>query len=319
MSQIEFPLFKKFVDAYNGENPPRHLLFGDSVALRVADDDTCKDTLEDLVSAEIGDQSACWISHSAFHSQVFCLFCNCLPKLRHQPRSVIIPVNLRSFSPSWDLHPEYQFLWETAILDDFACGTDGLRQPIQSTPVAKAVFQAIPLHLPSGEIRLIGEFLEIIASRVNNGLDPAWKNRIRDIFTFHYLHNLYPTHRKLRYLGTAVKNLRRGGIGVGLYITPINYLAGTKYVDETFMRCVSSNVEMIENYLRDFGVNVIKGSDLTLGSRKALDPIMLNLAFECDELDFFTPHNATEHLRYPARKSLAVKIALLAKSVEASY
>ncbi len=318
MSRAEFPLFKKFVDAYNGENPPAHLLFGDSVALRVADDDTCNNTLESLVSAELGEQSVCHISHSAFHSQVFCLFCNCLPKLRHQPRSVIIPINLRSFSHSWDLHPDYQFLWETATLDDFARGVDGIRPPIQSTPVAKAVFQAVPVHLPSGEIRLIGEFLEVIASRVHKKSGKEWEIRLRDIFAFHYMYNLYSTHRKLRYLGTAVKNLHRMGIGVGLYITPINYRAGKKYVGGYFEKCVSSNVTIIEKYLRSFGVKKIKGSELTQGSCKGLGAAMLNLAFECNELDFFTPHNASEHVRYTARKSLAKQIALLAKAVEVS-
>lgn len=318
MPHAEFPLFKKFVDAYNGENPPAHLLFGDSVALRVADDDTCHDTLEDLVSAELGGQSACCISHSAFHSQVYCLFCNCLPKLRHQPRSVIIPINLRSFSLSWDLHPDYQFLWETATLDDFARGIDGVRPPIECTPVARAVFQAAPLHLPSGEIRPIGEFLEIIAARVSKESGSAWKNRIRDIFTFHYVHNLYPAHRKLRYLGSAVKNLQRSGIGVGLYITPINHRAGKKYVGGAFERNVSSNIAIIEKYLRNFGVKVIKGSELAPGNRKAFGPSILNLAYECDESDFFTPHNATEHLRYTARKNLATEIALLAQAVEVS-
>lgn len=317
-SQAEFPLFKKFVDAYNGVNPPAHLHFGDSVALRVADDDTCTNTLEDLVSAELGEQSVCHISHSAFHSQVFCLFCNCLPKLRHQPRSVIIPINLRSFSHSWDLHPDYQFLWETATLDDFARGVDGLRPPIQSTSVAKAVFQAVPVHLPSGEIRPIGEFLEVIASRGHKGSGKEWENRLRDIFAFHYMNNIYSTHRKLRYLGSAVKNLHRMGIGIGLYITPINYRAGKKYAGESFEKCVSSNVATIEKYLRNFGVNIIKGSDLTQGGRKKLGAAMLNLAFECNELDFFTPHNASEHVRYPARKSLAKHIALLAKAVEVS-
>lgn len=318
MVKDKFSLLKKLINAYNGENPPAHLIFGDSVALRVADDDSCKDTLEDLVSAELGEQSVCCISHSAFHSQVFCLFCNCLPTLRNQPQSVIIPINLRSFSPSWDLHPDYQFLWETATLDDFARGIDELRPGIESTPVAKAVFQAVPLYLPSGEIRTIGEFLEVIASRVNKDFGSAWTSRIRDIFTFHYMHNIYPTHRKLRYLGTTVKNLTRRGIGIGLYFTPINYRAGNKYVGSSFERCASNNVTMIEKYLRNFGVKVIKDSELTLDCHKSFGPAVLNLAFKCDEPDFFTPHNATEHLRYTARKKLAATIALLARKVEVS-
>lgn len=315
--EYKLPLLKKFIDAFDSETPPAHLIFGDSVALRVADDDACRGTLEDLVAVELGGEGSCCISHSGFHSQVYSLFCNALTRLRYQPRSVIIPINLRSFSLSWDIHPDHQFLWETATLDDFARGREGLRQPIESTSVAKAIFQAVPLYLPSGEIRPIGEFLEVIASRVNRNSGEAWNNRMRDIFTFHYLYNLYPAHRKLRYFGTAIKTLLRKGIGVGLYITPVNYCAGNLYVGESFERCVSANLSMIGGFLRTYGVDVIDLAALKVGEIKQSSPVMLNLAFECKKHDFFTPHNATEHLRGAARKVLAENIALLAKAVAA--
>jgi len=315
--ELRFPLLKKFVDAFDSDNPPLHLIFGDSVALRVADDETCKETLEDLVLAELGRDAALCLSHSAYHSQVFCLFCNALAGLRHRPLSVVLPINLRSFSPSWDLHPDYQFLWETATLDDFARGSKELREPIESTPIAKAVFQAVPLHLPSGNIRPIGDFLEVIASRIDESSGVAWNHRMRDIFIFHYFYNLYPAHRKLRYFGSALKTLLRSGIGVGLYATPINCRAGVKYVGGPFEKCVSSNLTIIKTYLRSFGVEAISTSELTKRARNPKGPVFLDLAFQCDESDFFTPHNPTEHLRAAARKNLAENISMLAKAVAA--
>jgi len=319
--ETKFALLEKLIDAFDSEHAPAYLMFGDSVALRVAEDDTCTETLEQLVAAELDGEGVCCISHSAFHSQVFCLFSNALARLRHQPRSVILPINLRSFSLSWDLHPDYQFLWETATLDDFARGVEASRPPIESTPIAKAVFQAIPLTLPSGEIRPIGEFMEVIASRVGKSSGDGWNMRMRDIFTFHYLYNLYPAHRKLRYFGSTVKTLLRRGIGVGLYITPVNHRAGKLYVGELFPKYVTANIAIIERYLRTFGVEVIDVSDLKQGlnpsGRKPKGPAMLNLALECNDHDFFTPHNSTEHLRGAARKILAGNIAMLAKAVVA--
>lgn len=320
VSETKFSLLEKLIDAFDGEHAPAYLMFGDSVALRVAEDDTCTENLEQLVAVELDGEGVCCISHSAFHSQVFCMFSNALARLRHQPRSVILPINLRSFSLSWDLHPDYQFLWETATLDDFAHGIEAPRPPIESTPIAKAVFQAIPLTLPSGEIRPVSEFLDVIASRVDKSSGEGWNMRMRDIFTFHYLYNLYPAHRKLRYFGSAVKTLLRRGIGVGLYITPVNHRAGKLYVGESFPKCVTANVAMIERYLRTFGVELMLVSDLQRalkpGGRKPKGPAMLNLALEYNEHDFFTPHNPTEHLRGTARKILAENIAMLAKAVE---
>jgi hypothetical protein len=315
MLECKFPLLKKFINAFDSENRPAHLIFGDSVALRVADDDVSKDTLEDFIEAEFGGEGSCCISHSSFHSQVFALFCNALARVRYQPRSVILPINLRSFSASWDLHPDRQFLWETATLDDFSHGREEQRQPIKSTPVSKAIFQSVPLHLPSGDIRTIGEFLEVIASHTNRNSSEAWNTRIREIFTYHYMYNLHPNHRKLRYFGSAIKTLLRKGIGVGLYITPVNYSAGNLYVGESFEKCMSDNLTMIEGYLRTFGVEVVDISDLRVVGVKQTRPTMLNLAYECNKDDFFTPHNATEHLRGAARKVLAGNIAMLAKAV----
>jgi hypothetical protein len=304
-----YPPLDKLVRQFESDTPPSVLFLGDSVALRVSDDDTDKRTLEDMIVAEFGEQGVCCISESAFNSQVFAMICNCLHRLRRRPNVVILPINLRSFSPAWDLHPDYQFLWETAKLDDYARHVDMMREPIPTTPVARAVFNAVPVQLPNARTKTIGELYDVISSRTSEEYTPGWKRRIEVIFTLHYLCRLYPEHRKLRYLGTAIKSLRRGKIDVFLYLTPINYQAGDRFVGPHFSSIVTDNIQVAVKYLSEFGVQFIPSTEVELGITAFRLPALANFAFHCDESDFFSPHNATEHLKEPARKLLAERIA----------
>jgi hypothetical protein len=308
-----FPLLEKLIQRFNGDRSPALLMFGDSVALRAADDDPNKQSLEEMVIAGMGESGACCIADSAFHSQVFSLFCNCLSRLRNRPKIVVIPINLRSFSLSWDLHPDYQFLWETAKLDDFARDVDISREPIFPTPVARAIFNAVPIQLLDLKMRTIGDFYEIIAARTDVRKGPEWHRRIENIFTLHYLYRLYPNHRKLRYFGTAIKTLRRANINAFLYITPINHKAGYKYAGSDFTACVTDNIQIIKKYLAEFGVNAVNAADLDYDLKSVNFPSLADFSFDCEESDFFTIHNATEHLKCTARKRLAERIVKLSK------
>lgn len=308
-----FPLLERFVASYRSDSPPEHLLFGDSVALRVAADDSDATTLEDMVAGLLAPAETCRIALSAFHSQVYCLFCHCIARQAHRPRSVVMPINLRSFSTSWDLHPDYQFLTETALLDDYARGKSVGREQIVANPVARAIFQAIPVRLASGEVCPVSHFLNRIGEREPDPQSPAWRSRLREIFSFHYMEEIHPWHRKLAYFGAAVKFLRRHGIGVGLYLTPINHVAGETYLGPEFKRVVSRNVQVILRFLEQYGIVEASAADLEHGRQPT--GAVLDCTFDHDASAFFTPQNATEHLRHLARHDLARKIARLMNMV----
>ncbi len=311
--QASFPLLERFVASFRSSTPPEHLLFGDSVALRVAAGEPDATTLEDMVAGLMAPAGTCRIALSAFHSQVYCLFCHCIARLAHRPRTVVMPINLRSFSTSWDLHPDYQFLTETALLDDYAHGKRIGREPLAANPVARAIFQAIPVRLASGEVLPVSHFLNRIGERDSDPDSPAWRSRLSDIFSFHYMEEIHPRHRKLAYFGTAIKCLRRHGIGVGLYLTPINHVAGETYVGPEFKRVVSRNVQVVLRFLGHYGIVETRAADLEHG-RQPMGAV-LDCTFDHDASAFFTPQNATEHLRHSARQDLARKIALLMNTI----
>ncbi|MBP3128257.1 hypothetical protein [Thalassospira sp. ER-Se-21-Dark] len=314
-----FPLLQKFLDAYHSDftPAPQTLIFGDSVALRVAKDDSDQRSLETMVADLVGEEKVCFISHSAYNSLVYSQFCNAIASLPSKPLSVVVPINLRSFSPSWDLDPKYQFVWEAAVLADLANNKQEPRPFINSTPVADAIYQSIPVHLFEPEPRTIRSYLDVIEAKIGPGSKMEWRIRLKDIFELFYCHQIYQKHRKLKYLRWIYKTLTRMNIGVGFYITPINYCAGEKYAGNRFVRRVKRNIEVIKNDLRSIGVDIVEEKDLIRLERGKPTSILVDKAFDCDQENFFSPHNATEHIKSNARRDLAEVIVKISRVVAA--
>jgi len=306
MEQLE-PL-RTLVEAFGSAPAPKILLLGDSVARRVAIDDACRTPLDEMVAAA-APVGVCRISASAFHSQVYCLLCSCLQRLPYRPDVVVVPVNLRSFSPAWDLHPEYQFLWETAVLDAYAQGRACTLSPPEVTAVAHAIFRAAAIHFADGTVRTHGDFLDCIAAKPPQSDAQAWAERLKAVFTLHYMHPLRSEHRKLRYFGTMIKTLRRLGIACAMYISPINHRAGIRFAGPSFEAQVRRNIACVSQFMTAYGVQTP-----ALGG----DASLVDLAFAFGEEAFFTPYNATEHLRHEARRSLALTLVDLARATAAT-
>ena len=49
------------------------------------------------------------ISHPAYNLDLYLHYVQYMTRSVHRPRVVIIPINMRSFSPEWDMRPGYQF------------------------------------------------------------------------------------------------------------------------------------------------------------------------------------------------------------------
>jgi hypothetical protein len=87
------------------------------------------------------------------------------------------------------------------------------------------------------------------------------------------------------------------GASVAMYFTPINHEAGEKYAGRDFKKAVRANQAVISRYLSDVGVK-------DAGRRPPAAAVLADYAFRFSSEAFFTPHNATEHLRLPAREKV---------------
>ena len=88
------------------------LYFGDSILIHPVGEPTIPEILRDLLpDYEIGD-----VAHPAYQLDLYERYVNYLVNHNSGVKTVIIPINLRSFSPEWDLRPTYQFEREKTIL-----------------------------------------------------------------------------------------------------------------------------------------------------------------------------------------------------------
>lgn len=298
----EYRLLKEFVTAYSGARPPRVLAFGDSVFLRIASEERLQESLVGMLGARLGDRIFV-VSGSGYHAGMFERFSAVLATLPAHPSCVIMPVNLRSFSPTWDLNPLYQFRAETDVLSAFAAGnTDyGLQD---GDADADAGNLSVEMVCGGGHSVTLGEFLDLARTQPVPESD-AWAARLERIFRYHYACPLQRDNRKLRSLVKAVQTLNGLGAAVYCYVTPINYEAGAEYCGALFAAQVRHNISVLQH-------------ELTGATESCRDKFRLDdFAFEFGRHAFFTPHNSTEHLRLEGREFLIQTIVDVCRSVSA--
>jgi hypothetical protein len=205
--------------------------------------------MEQLFQKSLGaDARSFFISGSALNAGVFRRVCDLFLARAALPRIAVIPINLRSFSPTWDLDPNYQFQDEYEKLQSLCERRPASHVCIEPTLTAWSIYNGVPLAYPGEPCITLGEFRKLTEETFPK-TDPRWRERAASIFTFHYMYVLQPRHRKLVDLISTVKSLVAAGTKVVCYVTPVNYEGGVRYVGRRFRRAVRRNVSVVEKEL----------------------------------------------------------------------
>lgn len=303
---IPYPELSTLLETFNDKNdrPPDVLYFGDSVLLRVSRDDINKNTLDQFVADEIGDRcTVLSVAHTAYHMLVYKGFIRILKQTISKPKIVILPINLRSFSPQWDFHPAWQFRDEIKVLNRYDVMSSIDIRPydeLRVKPALLKLYDAIWINYPVVGFKLVGYFRRLIKFVPES--DAQRKFRLKNIFIFHYLHLLVSNHPKLVALSECIELLHDMDIKTVVYITPINWQAGEKYVGAEFVEKIKSNVKCV--------LDIVSAS-LNKDTLSFFDFSML-LDSDC----FFSEDNATEHLNQKGRGILARRIKEMVFSFE---
>lgn len=288
---------QKIKNCFDGDNEfPLVLYFGDSVVERISRDDINQSTLGELVTEYIKDIPACCISHSAYNPKIYYYLLSSLEKMKGYPKIVILPINLRCFSPQWDLNPKWQFENEIRIIKAYlknpAKEISGLYEE-EKAPSLMNAFYSIPVTYPETSLRKIGQFQKIIETPYTTEDERVF--RLKHIFIFHYMHLLFPDHPKLTYLRRILDLLMKRGIQAVIYVTPINYQAGQKYAGDMFLEIIKANCLTIKNTLE----SRLKSQNFSYNNFSQI--------FTSEK--FFNMNCATEHLNENGRMELAKMIA----------
>ncbi|MBN2123617.1 MAG: methyltransferase domain-containing protein [Deltaproteobacteria bacterium] len=233
----------------NGTGHPEVLILGDSVMINISRRDVDKTPLKEMIVRNLaGKYRSAPLCGTAYHPGVYFQILRSVLTFNRYPEWVILPVNMRSFSPSWDYHPVYQcrealtelegFLQEKGLDSDTISGLDWFTSPEE--------FLRMGLSYPLTGLGTIGEFERVISERP--GSEKEKSARYHEIFIYYYLHGLTGDNRKLLLLQKAVDFLCRAGVHVVAYLTPVNYQAGVRYVGPDFLRYFERNVEKVTDY-----------------------------------------------------------------------
>lgn len=292
--------FVHLFEAYHtGTNPPRVLLLGDSVAERVSWNDYDDRTLAELVINNLkGKTDIASISYGGFTLDVFYHLLLALEKMKYKPRLVVLPINMRNFSPQWDIEPTWQFKPEIEQIKRFISEPSlipSIEQVRRETipPEVFNAFDATPVEFALSPFDRIAQFRLLV--NASPATEEQRRFRLQQIFIFHYTNRLVQGHRKLMALENILKLLQEQRIPFLAYITPLNVDAGVRWVGTEFSAALHENVRMVSSLVGEY---------LTDGKS-----VFMDWSESMRSEYFFHADNATEHLNETGRKMLAESIA----------
>lgn len=273
------------------------LYFGDSTLWHPEGSQTTAAMLQDLLPArKVGE-----LSHAAYGMDVYRGYINFMLRQGYRPALVIIPINMRAFSPEWDQRPSYQFTQEKRVL---ALGLPLARafgRPLNlfggyEPAITQDDFLRSPVYAGTTKIGKVQDFEdeESVAPLAEGGGEqfvyyqelPADGDYQR-LLTYYYMAEVSPNHRKIGAMIDIAQRLQRVGVPVLFYVTPVNTELGDVYVGESFRQQFAANVTVVREQLAAQGID------------------LLDLSFDLAAY-FFTD---TEHLRQPGKQYIAEQLA----------
>lgn len=243
----------RLVESYGaGGTAPEYLYFGDSVLERVADQDRDRRLVHQMFAERRAPRRVCALSHGAFHPGVFLALTRCLQQLERRPELAIVPINLRCFSPQWDLEPAYQFAGEIELLNQFAAHPSAQLPSFTEVAASRELYEEFdrtPTSIVGSPLTTVGQFRLVIEA--TPATEEQARFREQQIFRFFYMYQLARDHRHVVALRELFQTLRTLGIPALVYATPINNGAAQAVLGEAFSTQIGINVATLVGALGD--------------------------------------------------------------------
>jgi len=219
----------------------------------------------------------------------------------YMPQLVIMPINMRSFSPEWDLRPSYQFTQEKVVLDYGVTLARLFGRPINifggfEPSITTDDFLATAIYSTTGVVGTVADFEAALgnfelAEQENAQFiyyaEPPAEGEIENTLIYYYMQPLTPEHRKLQSMLAIVEQLQEQGIKLLFYITPVDVELGDVYLGPAFRERFSANVAVVQQLLAEHNVP------------------LLDLAYALPAFYF----SDTEHLQQDGKRQIAEALA----------
>ena len=254
---VEMPPEVLRLDEYLGDEVDV-LYFGDSTLYYPVGEVTTGEILQEVLP----DHTVAQIAHSAYGLDVYLQYLRYVVRSAHQPQKVIVPINLRSFSPEWDMRPAYQFAKEKQVL---TFGLDLSRlflRPLGvfgllDSPISQEQFLNAVVwdgDVPIGTVRDFegdsgAEALQGDAEGAYRSVELEDDAKAQETLLYHYMFGLKPDHRKLDAMVDIAELCDENDIDLVFYLTSVNYLLGERFLGGVFSERLAANADVVKSRL----------------------------------------------------------------------
>ncbi len=280
------------------DHPVDIALFGDSVIRNYSACEAETDGIDDYLERFSG-RSVLSLEHNAYASHQFARFMELFSVTAYKPRVVVIPINMRVFSSGWGDNPAWRFEADMHYVSVLAGDLGAV--PKFALARLDASSDRASSYLDStveAAGRHYGTLRELYGRAEGMPLDlecreteEPYREKLSAAFAANYVYELGTDSPLIADIVDAISQAERRGVLPLVYITPINYEDGVRYVDDEFAGILRRNVDVVEDVLTRSGVKYI------------------NMAMDLPAGDFADKGCACEHLTARGRKYVARRLA----------
>lgn len=234
------------------------VLLGDSTVFA---DHGSRLSTADLHQTFVPDHRVGMIAHASYHMAVYAAFARAMEEQAYRSRRLIVPINLRSFSVSWDSQPDYQFTATIFALEHSSLLGRAVYHPLRvfkafdPAPDAHQRFDAMPAG--GGDVA-IGVMKDFSAPEYES---PTIERSGR-VIALHYMSPLLRTHRRVQQMVELASRLRAVGVEPLFYVTPVDYEECASVLGPSFDERLMANVDVLRAALAAQQVSVLDLSHL---------------------------------------------------------
>jgi len=271
------------------------IYFGDSTVHHFAESDRNKNPISLMLQDRLPGYSVGKVAGAAYNMDLYERYVAYIVARGAKPRLIVIPINLRSFSPEWDQRPEYQFEKEKLFLTLAPNFFHFLfYRPISVfsnlQPIQEQDYRESPVYEGFRQVGVVREFD-----------NPSFRAFSREKTTrkliLRYMASLDGRHRKVQSMLRIVRMAKENGLSILFYITPIDYRTGNRHLGSVFAQRIGENARFIRSLLE-----VRRGAVLDLSL--TLDSPAFNFGHFPD--DHLYPN---EHLKEQGRRYVAAALS----------
>lgn len=237
------------------------VFIGDSTLYFPAESDTDHRNTVTMLHDLTPSLSIVQLYNGGYNPDVYASFSRSMARSGHPPKTAVFVINMRAFSPGWDMRPMYQFQREKTIL---AFSNTPYRFLLRPLMVFKAfdlnpVKQADYIELPvtNGD-QIVGKVIDFD----NDSFNTFSQDNLRKKTIFSYMYDLDPEHRKILSIIECIDALEAAGVRTLFYITPVDWQTGVESVGEGFVPQLQKNIRTVEQAIQEHGGEVLDLSRL---------------------------------------------------------